>query len=394
MSKTKSPIRSIVLQTAPSQVNKPIKNNKNSKKNDKSSNQNNNSNPTTKSVGYNIVNNLKLASSDTKRYETGLLNPFSEAAIGARVPDEFYSPTSTASLREYITLTNDVSGNGDIVLLPNVYNPAFSTRGTIANGGSLVMRSGATITKGQINNATNTLYSKLTNYRIVNWGIRIRNTSSITNSQGVITIALFDIPDNYIVPMNAPIGGQTANGANWSTSTMSEYLKGLGLPTDATTSTLLDVSSLLDYPCHMRAQAVQIAEKTFEVLPKLTSPSSRNFRLSQDSVWGTDINGQTSVAFIQPGNASYLRCDGWTGIAIGFAGGTATAGTQSFDIEVVYNIEGNPNVNSGTSFISTGAVNVCDPIGMLQAQSKLDMVNSFKEITTGAMSAYRLFSGL
>jgi hypothetical protein len=357
-------------------------------------NNNGNSNPAVKQGAPQIVNNLKLPPSDTKKYSIGLLNPFSEAAIGARVPDEFYAPTSTASLREFITLTNNTSGYGDVILLPNVYNPAFSTRGTIANGGSLVMRNAGTVSKGQITNTASTLYSKLTNYRIVNWGIRIRNTSSLTDSKGIVTISLFDIPDGMIVPASAPIGGQTANSGTYSTSSMSEYLKALGLPVDASDSTIIDVNSLLDYPCHMRSQAVQLAEKTFEVLPKLTSPSSRNFRLSQDSAWGTDINAQTSLAYIQPGNASYLRCDGWTGIVIGFSGGSATASTQTFDIEVVYNIEGNPNVNSGTSFISTGALNICDPIGMLQAQSKLDMVNSFKEITTGAMSAYRLFSGL
>jgi hypothetical protein len=355
-------------------------------------NNNNNSNPILSNPVAN-TNNLRLPPSDTKKYSLGLLNPFSEAAIGARVPDEFYAPTSTASLREFITLTNNSSGYGDVIILPNVFNPAFSTRGTIANGGSLVLRNAGTINKGQITNTASTLYSKLTNYRIVNWGIRIRNTSSLTDAKGIITIALFDIPDGMIVPASAAIGGQTANSGTFSTSTMNEYLKALGLPTDATDSTLIDVNSLLDYPCHMRSQGVQLSEKTFEVLPKLTSPSSRNFRLSQDSPWGTDINAQTSLAYIQPGNASYLRCDGWTGIAIGYAGGSATASTQSFDIEVVYNIEGNPNVNSGTSFISTGAQNICDPIGMLQAQSKLDMVNSFKEITTGAMSAYRLFSG-
>jgi hypothetical protein len=357
-------------------------------------NTNENSNPTLQQYSTVNTNNLRLPPSDTKKYSIGLLNPFSEAAIGARVPDEFYAPTSTASLREFITLQNNATGYGDVVILPNVFNPAFSTRGSIANGGALVMRNGGSINKGKISNDTATLYSKLTSYRIVNWGIRIRNTSSLTNARGIITIALFDIPDGMIVPASAAIGGQTAASATYTSSTMNAYLTALGLPTDATDTTLLDVNSLLDYPCHMRSQGVQLAEKTFEVLPKLTSPSSRNFRLSQDSPWGTDINAQTSVSYVQPGNASYLRCDGWTGIAISFSGGSTTVGDQSFDIEVVYNIEGNPNVNSGTSFISTGAQNICDPIGMLQAQSKLDMVNSFKEITTGAMSAYRLFSGL
>jgi len=345
---------------------------------------------TTKTNGTKV---LRISGApETVKYAKGLLDPFSDYGTGARVPDQFYAPTTTLAYREFVPLTNNASGTFDAVFLPNLVNPVFSSRGSIVGGALLSTRDTSTITNGCVRNTGAQLYPKITNYRIVNWGIRIRNTSAVTNASGILTVALFNPYDSAIVPHAFAVGGQTGANSSSTSATMGEYLKTLGLGTDASNANQLDILGLVDLPSHARFSATDLAENTYQVLPKLISPRALEFRASQDNQYNTDIVAQTSLAYIQPGSASYLRCDGWTGIAIGYTGGSTVSGTQTFDVEIVYNVEGSPNVQVGTTYIGSASKVVCDPIGMLNAQSTLDMATAFQKITVGAMAAYRTFA--
>lgn len=345
----------------------------------------------------NKVNGNKIirmsVSTETVRYAKGLLDPFSDNGCGARVPDQFYAPTTTIAYREFVSVSNNTAGEWDAVFLPSTALPVFSTRGRITNGSACVLRDASSITNGCIRNTPANLYAKITSHRIVNWGIRIRNTSAVTNAQGVLTVALFNPPDSAIVPHAFAVGSQAGTSASSTGANFAGYLTAIGLPGVASDNNLLDIGSLVDYPCHMRFSATDMAENTYQVLPKLISPRALEFRHSQDTQYGTDIVAQTSLTYVQPGSSSYIRCDGWTGIAVGYSGGSATASTNTFDIELVYNIEGSPNVTVGTTFIGSSSKVVCDPVGMLNAQSALDMANAFSKVGAGAMAAYRTFSG-
>lgn len=329
---------------------------------------------------------------ETVRYAKGLLDPFSDNGCGARVPDQFYAPTTTLAYREFVTLTNNAAGEWDAVFLPSAILPVFSTRGRIANGSVCTFRDTSSVSLGCIKNTGAQLYNKITSHRIVNWGIRIRNTSAVTNAQGIITIALFNPPDSALVPHAFTVGAQAGTSSSSTGANCAGYLQSVGLPGVTNDTNLLDISALVDYPCHMRVSATNLAENTYQVLPKLISPRALEFRSSQDSQYGTDIVAQTSLTYVQPGSSSYIRCDGWTGIAIGYSGGSSTAGVNTFDVEVVYNLEGQPNVTLGTTFIGSSSKVVCDPVGMLSAQSTLDMANAFSKVGVGAMAAYRTFA--
>lgn len=331
--------------------------------------------------------------SETLKYAKGLLNPFSEHACGARVPDQFYAPTTTVAYRDFASIANNIAGQADLVIIPSIMNPCFSTRGSLTNGAALVTKGNISITNGAIRNTPIDIYNKITSHRIVNWGIRIRNTSAVTNASGIITIALFNIPDNSIVPHGFTVGGQSGSNINSTGAVMSGYLNSLGLPKDGGSAELLDIASLVDFPCHMRVSSTQLCENTYQVVPKLISPRALEFRASNDNQYGTEITTQASLSFVQPGNASYIKCDGWTGIAIGYTGGSATAGNNTFDIEIVYNVEGAPNVSLGTTLVGSSAKVVCDPVGMMKAQSVLDMASAFAEVGVGALTAYRQFAG-
>lgn len=342
------------------------------------------------------LNNLGL-SPDANKYKTGLLNPFSDTATGSRLPDQYFAPTVTYAIREFLTLKVDANGEFDAVICPNPLFVAYSTRNSIANGTTLTMKDATAYTNAKYVNDSASLAAKVSNYRIVNWGVRIRQTQSINTTQGTLTAALFVPKDGLYHPnvgsTGASVGNQGGSGPNWSTSTIGSYLLATGLPiTGAGAVAKIDVGSLVDFPYHMRASCVNCAENTYEIVPKLVSPTACMFRGASDSVFGTDITGQTSVAFIQPGDASYILCDGWTNIVLAGSGLVAnTAG--AVDIEIVYNIEGNPQLTfSGTNAIAiaTGAKSAHDPIGMLLAQSALDAAPAFKLLNL-ARVAFKAF---
>lgn len=342
------------------------------------------------------LNSLGL-SPDAGKYKTGLLNPFSDSATGSRIPDQYFAPTVTFAIREYITCKVDANGEFDIVLCPSPQFVAYSTRNSIANGTTLTLKDASTYANGQYTNGPSGIATKVSAYRVVNWGIRVRQTQSINTAQGTITAALFVPKDGLMFPsqgtVGSSVGGQSVASGTFSSNTMSNYLYAAGIPLTGSGSTAkIDVGSLVDLPYHMRASCVNAAENTYEIVPKLVSPSAQGFRGSMDSYFGTDIVSQTSLAFIQSGDSSYLNIDGWTNIIVSGTGLVANS-SGAVDLEIVYNIEGNPQlVLSGvnTVAIATGAKSTHDPIGMLIAQAALDSSPAFKLLNM-ARVAFKAF---
>jgi len=337
-------------------------------------------------------NIVRMGQSDGNSYRVALLCPFSDQALGARVPDQFFAPTATLSLREIVSLSNDSGGNIECIIMPNLYNPAVSFRGNISNGGTLTTPDGVTFANGAILNlTTSAFYSKVTNYRIVSWGVRIRNTTAITNASGVLTVALVPCHTRMRVPQNGYIGGQNGSGAGAAGLTAANWLKAVGIPDNG--SGRVDLTSLLELPFHARYQGTQLAEQTFEVHPKMVSPEALQFRDSGDSNWGEDMQATASAVYVQPGDASYLMMDGWTSVVIGFTGGSATAGNQTFDVELIYHVEGSPNVQSSSVFITDTPVSQHNPLLAMLAQAALNNASPFTRVAGAAMAAYRAFTG-
>lgn len=339
-------------------------------------------------------NVISVGASDAEHYKLALMNPFSERALGARVPDQFFAPTATVALREIISLSNDTSGNIECILMPNVYCPAASFRGSIANGTTLQTPDGVGFTKGAILNASSTLAAKIMNYRIVGWGIRIRNTTAVTGAQGVLTVALVPPHLRMRVPQNATIGGQNAGGTGAGNFRAEDWLLSMGIPSTGTGSNArVDLTALLDLPFHARYQGTQLAEQTFEVHPKLTSPLGLEFRNSNDGYWGSDMQATTSAVYVQPGDASYLMLDGWTSVVVGYSGGSTTAGAQTFDLELIYHLEGTPNVTSAQVFVADAPISHHNPVVAMTAQAALNAMPTFTRVAGAAMAAYRSFGG-
>lgn len=337
----------------------------------------------------------------SKQYKSALLEPFSDAAVGCRVPDQYFCPTVTYAVREFLTMKVDASGNFDCVISPNPLYVAYSTRNSIANGTTLLTKDGVSYANGQYTNSATSLANKLSSYRVVSWGVRVRQTQSINVTQGTLTAALFVPKDGLLHPSQgttaSPIGAQGQTGANWGNNTLFAYLQDAGLPGNATSQ--IDIGSLVDYPYHMRASCVNAAENTYEISPKLCSPTGLQFRDTADSVFGSDITGQTSTVYVAAGDSSYLLLDGWTNVVLAGSGLVANS-TGAVDIEVVYNIEGNPFISAGVASgtfgtniaVATGVKSICDPLGAMIAQAALDTQPGFKLLSM-ARAGFKAFSG-
>lgn len=337
-------------------------------------------------------NLLSVGGSDGERYKTALMNPFSDAALGVRVPDQFFAPTATLALREIVTMSNNAQGLAEVILLPSVIQPAVSFKGSIANGSTMYLPDGQVYLNAMISNSPAALQSKITNHRIVSWGVRIRNTSALTATAGVLTVAALPTRDRTRVPSNLQVGPQGPL-ANIVSANAENFLSGIGIPFSGSgTTASVDTTSLLDLPFHARYQGVQLAEQTFEVHPKMCSPSALHFRNSANSTWGMD-SAYYSATGSTTGDGSYVLADGWTPIVVAFSGGSTVAGSQTFDIEIIYHIEGSPNVQTGTIFVADTPVSVHNPVAVLLAQAALNSAPTFTKVAGAAMAAYRAFSG-
>jgi len=344
----------------------------------------------------NFAKNQSVAA---KSYKQALLEPFSDYAIGCRVPDQYFCPTVTYAVREFITVKCDNVGAFDVVLCPSPLYVAWSSRNSIANGQTLNMKDGTAFANGMYRNTPAALANKLSSYRVVSWGVRVRQTQSINVTQGTLTAALVVPKDGLCHPAlggtDGPVGNQNGTGSGWNSNTLGNYIQDAGIPNSNTGQ--IDVSSLVDFPYHMRASCVNAAENTYEISPKLCSPTGMHFRDTQDSVFGTDITGQTSTVYVASGDSSYLLVDGWTNIVVAGTGLVANS-TGAVDLEVVYNIEGNPFISAGIGVggtsvaVATGVKSVCDPLGAMIAQAALDTQPGFKLLNL-ARAGFRAFSG-
>jgi len=321
-------------------------------------------------------------------YRRALLNPFSSDALGVRVPDQFFAPTATLALREFASLKADANGTIDFIGLANPFNPAVSPRGCISNGSTLTTPDGTSIANGAILNGQTGLNGKIKNYRVVSWGLRIRNTASMTNASGIVTTALVPIHQRLRIPHNYLIGNQAGGGTGAGNLHIGYWMQNAGIPSNAYTSTsVVSIDNLLDLPYHARHQSMVLAEGGVEVRPKVTDPMGLVFRNAADSYWGSDMQATTSAVYVQPGDASYLMCDGWTSVVIGGSG--FPANTAVLDVEMIYHLEGSPDVSSGTIFVPDTPVVQLDPVGALLAQADLNKAQPFIKIAArAAMAAF------
>lgn len=288
---------------------------------------------------------------DVRHFQMALRNPFSPMAIGARVVDSFTTPTVTYHIRGYSSLTSSSSGRMYFAVLPS---PCFSyLQPTSGNGGPSDYTNFSGFTQnnpsiggmgGAYVTAPSNLASVMTEYRTVAWGFRLIAKDTAFNSKGKVYVA--SVPTTE----NAP-SWNTMETVTGTDTSIGEYT--VGLP-------LANIGGILNLPgCQtFSMQDLLRGEVMFCGTP--TNASFYQFKGTMDRsvvAWNTGqvladegvfnhttglvnatAGGRKDIASLRGGRA-FLVCA--TGLP---------ASTQELDLEVVYHLEGTPNItSSGTA---------------------------------------------
>ncbi len=332
------------------------------------------------------VNNQKI-DVDLTQYHLALTDPFHPGAVGAKVPDQYATPTITQTVRASLTLTANSAGEIGALVFPNPVASTYLYAGNGSDFSTITWGDNTTTTQARWGVDPTTFASKFDNYRIVGYGIRVTGLSSMTNASGKFIMGSYPVQSKWVTK-DFPVGGVTmATNANFThIATETDW----GMPVASGSHR---PSLLVNLPGSTVVSAIEAAENVYEITPRISSPEALNWRDSGDSVIGTDIVGQTGAPLnsVTTGSAGYLELNGFEAAYVYYTGGVAS--TSSIDLEVIYHLEGKPNLNTGSTQAITGIVpqnavapSPVKPIGMLkvvEAAAKEPVVHRVVETAAG-----------
>lgn len=311
-------------------------------------------------------------------YAAALMHPFSEIAYGARVLDTYNSHTSTYAIKIDTTVT-PAATSGDIIIFPNLALPIVSPGATSITGGvPLIYMDNTTVASARYPLSTSALATSLSNYRIVGMGIRVKGMSSATNAQGKFVIATIPTA-SWANTRNFTISGvQPSTDANGSApNTMTAW----GIPS---TADVVDGSKLASFPGSIVVSNQDMCQTGYTIVPKMCDPEAFVFKKTNDQFIGFAYPGGGSKA----GDASYLRISGFETTVISFQGGVT--GNSPFDVEVIYHIEGAPNVNAAatSNIVSSSAKSPVNVFELWKTIQKAAAHPAVRATVTEAISSF------
>jgi hypothetical protein len=298
---------------------------------------------------------------DLAKYYLALTDPFHPGAVGAKVPDQYSCPTAVQTVRASFTITVNSSGNAGVCVFPNPVTSVACFNGACSDFSTITWGDNTTTTQARWGVDPTTFAAKLDNYRIVGYGIRVTGLSSMTNASGKFILGAYPVTSAWITK-DFPVGGTTmTTNANL---TQFRAWNAWGIPTNGST---LSPGLFVNLPGSKVISAIEASEKVFGVTPRLSSPDAMNFRDSGDNYAGTDLYPGATTG----GDSDYLEMRGFEACYVYYTGGVAS--TSTMDLEIVYHLEGKPNLNTGTTQAVVGilpsasaAQSPVKPAGMLK----------------------------
>lgn len=216
----------------------------------------------------------------------------------------------------------------------------------VGNGSQIGLTAFAQNTNAFYACSPTTLASNLTEYRVVSWGIRLIAKDTAFNAKGKFYVAL--LPTSA----NAPSWNTLQTVTAASDAVISEYLVGFDI-TGGNGVSIMNHPSVRTFT----AQDLQRGEIMVTGLP-LTN-SFYDFRGTQDRTslnWSATTalgdeavftsTALTNATAVGRKDVSSLR----GGMAVAIYATGLPASTNEFDIEIIYHLEGTPNLQSGTAF--------------------------------------------
>jgi len=296
-----------------------------------------------------------------------LHNPFDPTSKGARMPSQYAVSTNVHTSTVSYTLTTDVNGNFDAVLLPHPVFSVLAGYATIAGGvaATPLGSGGATTQNVRGNVSAANLATTYSNYRVVSWGVRLKSLQPFTEASGRIYAA--NIPTNPQLPLFSSSTGTTASV--WAA---------LPVPYDGTGVS----NQLLNYPrsCHMNG-AELVSEGGIELRPHITGPGHEHYREAtrlEEQGLGTfnALGVSTSSTSLGYGDTS-----GQSLIAI--RGDGLTASTSVMLVEVIYHMEGSPIIS-----VSAGAIVPAAPVPPPTPNAAQHMAQAVSSLASSPFVSY------
>lgn len=275
---------------------------------------------------------------DARAFAVAISNPLSPQAIGCRVADAYSMPTATYHVRTSIVATANAQGIFSAAILPSPCYSLHLNAGLITGLTAFTQNTSAAYLLSPT--AVSTVLSE---YRTVSWGIRLLAKDTAFNTKGKIFIA--PIPTTENAPSWNTLETVTGTGAG-----IGEYTYGIDPAYVGTGINGLPGVRVFSMQDLLRGE-IQCAgiptNNSFYQFKGTTDRSNVNWNVGQvladegvfNSTTGlvnATAGGRKDIASLRGGRAFYI-----------YATGLPASG-QEFDIELVYHLEGTPNV-SGSS---------------------------------------------
>lgn len=282
-------------------------------------------------------------SDDLSQFRLALRSPFSPVAMGVRVPDSYCFPTVTYHYRSSLSVVSDAGGAISMAVFPSPALTAAIEQGTIPSGATAFTAN----PEVYYFVSPTELSSKLTEYRVVSWGIRILAKDTAFATKGKIMIAVVPTTNN------APSWNTLQTAAATSTGTVTEYIAGFDVAYLA--------ASILNLPAVQTYSMQDLLRSDIEVAGMPLNESFFDFRGTTDRTttpWsaGTNIGDEivaTATALTAAttiGRKDVASVRGGMAVLISATGLPVT--TQSFDVDVIYHLEGTPNLSAASGGVA------------------------------------------
>lgn len=326
-------------------------------------------------------NKMASGSEDLARYEAALTNPFSELAMGARVPDSYSFPSEVRHVKMVFTGTPRETGDMDVAVFAHPLYSLISGTGTW-QGGIATPDSVANLTQRAVLSEAK-LSAAFNNYRMVGGGIRIKFSNTYNTAQGRLFIAVQPSPTN--LPVYSRIG-----------ASRTDIYEACDLPSEAITSggvtSVALPTQILTYPYSLEIPTSELIGNTIEVPFRVSSAAFADWRESSSAAGASSGPSLVTTSGTGVDNTvpeGYCMSDGWSTVLIRGTGlSPSTSGL--IDIEVIYHLEGTPAIGASASdpTILSGATTqpVVNVTGMFKALAKQSL-SPFAKTARSALGA-------
>lgn len=295
----------------------------------------------------------KSTASALAQYEAALMNPFSEQALGARVPDSYSFPSEVRHAKTVYTLQAATGGNLDCAIFPHPLYTVVSGIGTLNGGVGTPENTVPGFTQTGIVSQT-TLAGIYGNYRIVGGGVRVKFSQSYNNATGRLFIAVQPSPAN--IPYYAGSGAKV------------DLYDTLDLPYEAASGGI--PTSIVTLPYSLEIPVSELIGNGIEIPLRVSSAAFSEWREANIASSGPSLVtlGASTSAIGEIVGENFVAADGFSTVMI--RGTNLPTGSPCLDIEVILHFEGTPAIQTGTVMAGATSAPVVNVTGMFAALAK------------------------